>query len=286
MLQKLAVVLHHHSAAARSRDDRLGSAIEEFYPGINVAARLREGALGRIQVVTQGAAAGLLINAEERHPQAVEHARGCGIDIRRKCRLYAALQHDHAARVTRRRRGCGPHARGDAHRLRLRQQRPQPLADAQSGGEHRTARERSAQRAAHQALAGTADRPGREHLTSNVHQFSVLHAGGTGRLAGATGETAIQMRHRDLACGCALEHLLDEIDATAGAVELIAEELIGRAGRETKPAMYALADDFLRVLRGARMCMRGAEFSVHAQRSAYRRPKFRMAYGSNVFLSS
>jgi hypothetical protein len=43
----------------------------------------------------------------------------------------------------------------------------------------------------------------------------------------------------------ALEHLLDEIDAAARPVELVAEELVGRAGRGAEAAVHALAQDRL-----------------------------------------
>ena len=43
----------------------------------------------------------------------------------------------------------------------------------------------------------------------------------------------------------ALEHLLDEIDPAAWAVELVAEQLVGRAGRGAKAAVNALPQDRL-----------------------------------------
>jgi hypothetical protein len=43
----------------------------------------------------------------------------------------------------------------------------------------------------------------------------------------------------------ALEHLLDQVDAAARAVELVAEQLVGRAGRGAEAAVHALAQDRL-----------------------------------------
>src|SRR5204863_9268816 len=43
----------------------------------------------------------------------------------------------------------------------------------------------------------------------------------------------------------AFERALDEIDASAGTVEVIAEHLIARTGRGAKAAMHALAQDVL-----------------------------------------
>jgi hypothetical protein len=42
-----------------------------------------------------------------------------------------------------------------------------------------------------------------------------------------------------------LEHVLDEIDAPARTVELVSEQLIGRARRRAKPAMDTLPENRL-----------------------------------------
>ncbi len=46
----------------------------------------------------------------------------------------------------------------------------------------------------------------------------------------------------------ALEHLLHQINSAARAVEFVAEQLIGRAGREAKSAMDAGAQNRIRFL--------------------------------------
>ena len=43
--------------------------------------------------------------------------------------------------------------------------------------------------------------------------------------------------------GAALEHLLDQVDAPARAVELVAQQLVGRARRRAEAAMHARAQD-------------------------------------------
>jgi len=43
-----------------------------------------------------------------------------------------------------------------------------------------------------------------------------------------------------------LEHLLDQVDAPAWRIELVAQEHVGRAGGGAKSAMHASAQDFLR----------------------------------------
>ena len=43
-----------------------------------------------------------------------------------------------------------------------------------------------------------------------------------------------------------LQHLLDQVDAPARGIELVAEQHIGRTGRGAEAAMHAGAQDFLR----------------------------------------
>lgn len=43
----------------------------------------------------------------------------------------------------------------------------------------------------------------------------------------------------------ALERALDQVDPPARGIEVVAEDLVGRAGRGAKPAMHALAQDLL-----------------------------------------
>src|SRR5581483_10948415 len=74
----------------------------------------------------------------------------------------------------------------------------------------------------------------------------VLDAGRARRLATAAGQTAIQMSLR-CACGLrTLQDLFDLVDAASGAVQLIAQDLVRRAGREAEPAMDASAQDLVR----------------------------------------
>ena len=62
-----------------------------------------------------------------------------------------------------------------------------------------------------------------------------------GRLAGAAGQAAIEVQLGTGTYGSALEDLLHEVDASTGAVQLIAEELIRRTRRGAKAAMHACA---------------------------------------------
>lgn len=82
-------------------------------------------------------------------------------------------------------------------------------------------------------------------MAPDVDQAAVLHAGGTGRFAIAAGQATVQVQLGLGSDGLAFEHLLDQINAPARAVEFIAEQLIGRTGGGAKAAMHALAQDVI-----------------------------------------
>ncbi|MNC98459.1 hypothetical protein D3C83_164180 [compost metagenome] len=63
---------------------------------------------------------------------------------------------------------------------------------------------------------------------------------------------------------CALEHLLDEIDAAARAVELVVEEQVGRAGRGAHAAMRALAQDRIGLSSFGRIADEVGEVGLHS----------------------
>ena len=79
------------------------------------------------------------------------------------------------------------------------------------------------------------------------------------------------LRRRRLA---ALEHVLDEVDAAARAVELVAEQHVGRAGRVAEAAMDAGAQDAVRVREFGIGELGEGEMGLHSgQRSRYMRPR-------------
>ena len=60
-----------------------------------------------------------------------------------------------------------------------------------------------------------------------------------------------------------LQHVLDQIDPPARAIELVAERHIGRAGRRAETAMHAFADDAFR-MSGVRVGeLGGREAGLH-----------------------
>ena len=79
-----------------------------------------------------------------------------------------------------------------------------------------------------------------------VDQMHVVHAGRACGHAGEAGQAAIDMADHFLGCGTpGLQHVLDEIDAAARAIEFIAEQDEGGAGRGAEAAMHAGSQDLV-----------------------------------------
>ena len=83
------------------------------------------------------------------------------------------------------------------------------------------------------AARSSRSRSGRAHLrvdqlAADVDQLAVPHAGRAGGLAVAAGQAAVEVRCVARGRRGALQHLLDQIDAPARPVELVAEQLVGR----------------------------------------------------------
>ena len=74
----------------------------------------------------------------------------------------------------------------------------------------------------------------------------VVNARRAGRHTGKARQAAVDVLD-GFGVGRALvfQHILDQVDAPAGAIKFIAQDLIGRAGRGAKPAMHAGAQDFI-----------------------------------------
>src|SRR5262249_49370551 len=80
----------------------------------------------------------------------------------------------------------------------------------------------------------------------DIHELSVPDTRGTGGLAAPARQASVKVQLCRTSRPRTLQHLLDLIDAATRAVELIAEQLIGRAGGEAEAAMNARAQDLLR----------------------------------------
>jgi hypothetical protein len=197
----------------------------------------------------------------------VEHARGGRVDARAQRGLHAALQQQHSP--------CGSGISRDRHGARrqcvqlampsrrqcIRHQPPQPhqRREQPASGQHR------AQQGAAQPLEPRPSHLRVDERAARVEQAVVFDAGRAGRLARAAGEAAVEVALRRRARHVALEHLLDEVDAPARAVELVAEHLVGRAGREAEAAVHALAQHVLRLETGRRAAQRFDQRGVHVR---------------------
>ena len=150
--------------------------------------------------------------------------RGCSrvgqrLRARRRRRRHLRLQ---------RRRQRGAHRLAELHRRR-EQRRGQAFL----------------QRPAQRPLAGRPRHALVDDAPADLDQVAVLHARRARRLAVAAGQAAVEVQLRRARRRVAFEHLLDEVDAAARAVELVAEQLVGRAGRGAEAAVHALAQDRL-----------------------------------------
>src|SRR5262249_22464895 len=151
---------------------------------------------------------------------AVEYARHRGVDRRREGGLHAAVERNHPARMPR----PGPR---DAPRFgQLRSQRSRKHGTREptrrrGGPEQRTRQQALAQQPASGALAGGAGHALLYDFAPNFDEPSVAHARGTRGLAGATGETAVEVKLSLRADRLAFEHLLHQIDAAARSIELV-----------------------------------------------------------------
>ena len=73
------------------------------------------------------------------------------------------------------------------------------------------------------------------------------------------------------------QHILDQVDAPARAVEFVAQHLIGGAGRRAEPAMHAGPQDLVCPLDAGVLKLFGGEICLHQPII----PRFRMPRGSN-----
>ncbi len=92
-----------------------------------------------------------------------------------------------------------------------------------------------------------------------------MHARGAGGHAGQAAQAAVDMLD-GLRVGrpVVLQHVLDQVDAAARAVELVAQHLVGRAGRGAEPAMDAGAQDLVRPRGVGIPQLLGTEICLHA----------------------
>src|SRR5688572_27092524 len=107
--------------------------------------------------------------------------------------------------------------------------------------------------------------------------MAVRHARRADHLAGATGETAVQMQARRVARRTALEHVDHQMDPAPRRLGLEARDLVGGAGLETHPAVDALAEAGLDLLQRS---------DGHVVEANGMRPGARMSCGSKRSFSA
>ena len=117
-----------------------------------------------------------------------------------------------------------------------------------------------------------------------IDQVHVVHARRTGGHAGEAGQAAVDMldhlRRRRLVL---FQHLLDQVDPPARAIELVAEQHIGRTGRGAEPAMHAGAQDLVGFGDIGIGELGEREFGFHVAAISSIRPRLRMILGSKLW---
>ncbi|MNF89567.1 hypothetical protein D3C84_720970 [compost metagenome] len=102
-----------------------------------------------------------------------------------------------------------------------------------------------------------------DHGTADVQQVVVIDPRGAGGLAVAARQAAVQVLLGLLCHLVAFQHLLDQVDAPARAIQFIAEQLIGRARGVTETAVHAGAQDAVGFLGAGQLTGAFAQGGLH-----------------------
>ena len=268
------------AAAACVHQDRLASRVEIRQPGVDVAPCHLQRALGVIELAVQGAAAAGLRCDDRLDAKRIEYACRGGIDVRQHRRLHAAAEQQHLPCMAARWPGTGILRGWDLLPQCSRQQGAQCLPKLQRGREGAT-HQRVAQCGTRQCLGWWAAGLFGNHTPADVEQTPVLDSRRAGRLAAKATQAAVEVQLCRCARRSAFEHLLHQVDAPARTVELIATQLVGRAGCVAEAAVHAPADDSCGFLTVGCVPDEIGQIRLHVQKSGYMRPGFRMPAGSN-----
>jgi hypothetical protein len=98
---------------------------------------------------------------------------------------------------------------------------------------------------------------------ADVDEVAVLDARRAGRLAVAAGQAAVQVQLRLARRLHPFQHLLDQVDAAARPVQLVAQQLVGRAGGRAEAAVHAAPQDGLGLGAIGRAGELGGERGLH-----------------------
>ncbi|MNJ29185.1 hypothetical protein D3C77_237450 [compost metagenome] len=114
-----------------------------------------------------------------------------------------------------------------------------------------------------------------------IQQIVVLHPRRAGGFAIAAAQAAVQVQ---LGLGgdfIALQHLLDQVNAPARAVELVANQLVRRARGIAEAAMHTAAQDAFGFLGTRQLPGLFTQMGLHGYTSLYMRPGLKMPWGSS-----
>jgi hypothetical protein len=100
-------------------------------------------------------------------------------------------------------------------------------------------------------------------MAADVQQSPVLHARGAGGFAGAAGEAAVEMQLCLCGSRISFKYLFYKINSSAWTIELIAQQLIGRASRSAETAVHAFAQDGVGFLALGRVPDEISELGLH-----------------------
>ena len=129
-----------------------------------------------------------------------------------------------------------------AHPCPQRRQPQQPAKQAR-------ARQHPRQKAAIEPLRQGPPVVAFDHLPPMVDQVHVVHARGTGRGAGQTAQAAVEVfDHVFGRLAVVLQHVLEQVNPPPGAVQLVTEQLVGRAGPGAQPTVHTAAENRLGAL--------------------------------------
>ena len=163
--------------------------------------------------------------------------------------------------------GAGDPARRHLGLEARRQEGPKQLAKAEKEAEAHPRGHQPAQQAPRQPLVPGARHGGLDGGAADIDQTAIAHAGGAGRLAGAAGQTAIQMELGLAAGGLAFQDLLDQIDAAPGSVQFIAQELVGGTGGGAETAVHTGPQDGVRLLALVTVADKIGQLGLHTYKS-------------------
>ena len=257
-----AVILDHGAAARRVDDHRIQPrALDLAGPGFDVDPGGVPGGVMPAEMMGERAAAA---GVRHHHLAAVahQHADGRRVDAGRQGLLHAARQQRDAGAARalggvmarpaegagRRRAGASKGEHGFEAPRHQRCERGREPGQRERAAEPRRVRQHPHKHAAQDALK---PRPGMgflDHPARVIDQMHVIDPRGAGGHAGQAGQAAVDMpRHHLPGAGAGFQHVLDQIDAPARPVELVAGEHIGRTRRGAEPAMHAGTQDRIRL---------------------------------------